>query len=109
MAIPQKSATATGKVRLGNVSGRNIGRWAIQVSGTFTATYNFVGFLSAPGLTASNDVDVAYTTPTSATLTVTDLTAGGVFYVVADGLDIAVNVEAYTNGTILIDAIPLDG
>lgn len=104
----RKTITATGKTILGDIGHGSVGRFAVQISGGATYSLTFVGHVVSDDLTATNDATIGYTTPSSSTLSTTAITSDGVYYPIADGMLVSINVASIT-GTITIDYVALDG
>ncbi len=105
--------------RLGDTGGspKIVGRWIVQLSGTWVGTVLFEGIVrdtadgANPLTLASNKYaltfqDVALTTQTAGA---TGTTANGIFSVVADGMNVQLRCSAYTSGTIVWNAVPVAG
>lgn len=111
MALAQATLAASGTITLGNVSHRNIGSWAIHVSGTWAGSVLPKGKLALAGLLTADRVNLGYRTAVSTTMVdpgTTAITANGVYYIPADGMAVELDWTR-VSGTIVVDAVPLDG
>ena len=126
MATKNGSITATGATRLGTQAMGSVGRWIVQLSGTWAATIKFEGIVeqvAAPaggangdaqgsGLTlASNATGIATTNITTQAVVsgATGVTANGLYWVDGSGMDVQIDCTAFTSGTIVWDAREVRG
>lgn len=108
--MPRKSFAATGTTDLTNDSQSNVGTVAVQITGTWAGSLTFTGrVIPNRGLTTSDNVTLGYTTPASASVVTTAITANGIFWVRADGLMVSINLGTLSSGTPVVDYQPLNG
>lgn len=111
MALTQQSLAATGTITLGNVSHRNIGSWAIHVTGTWVGSLVPKGKLFGAELLTADRANLGYRSMVSSSLVdpgTTAITANGIYIIPADGVFVELDWTR-TSGTLVVDAIPLDG
>ena len=110
MAMPQKTLAATGTHFLGDAAHDTIGSIQVQLSGTWEGEVTFTGWIPGSSLTSSDAQAIAYKPMKTGTLTdgATAITANGIYIVPVDGLVALLNWTR-TSGSLVIDAIPLDG
>lgn len=110
MAIPQKTLAATGSHVLGDTGPDTIGSWQVQVTGTWTGSFVFTGWIPGSTLTSSDKAAIAYKPMKTGTVTdgATTITANGIYIVPADGLMVSLDWTR-SSGSIVIDAVPIDG
>lgn len=109
MAYPsqQYKITATGTQKLDAGDPARVSRVVVQVSGTFSGwSATFTGDLLG---TSGVGTTLGYTTPSSSTPSTTAITAGGLYYVITDGVLPTLNTSALTSGTVVVDVLPLIG
>lgn len=107
------TATATGAnaVRICGGQSKNIQTVAVQISGTLTTvSILFKGRMTADGNLTNSDLQtMGYTTPANGTVAATAITAAGIFWVRADGMDIYADCTITAGGPVNFDVIPLNG
>ena len=102
------SITGTGQFDISDVVKGTVGRLAVQISGSATYSLTFEGRVNTGNLTASDNVTISYTTPSSSTLAATAITSNGIYYPIGDGLVVGGNLSA-NNGTVVLDVLALLG
>lgn len=113
MAIAQQTLAASGTITLGNVSHRNIGSWVIHVTGTWTGSLVPKGklALTPTPLVTGDRANLGYRAMTTTTLTdpgSSAITANGLYVIPADGVSVELDWTR-SSGSIVVDAVPLDG
>lgn len=114
--------TATNSVTLGNSAEDSVSSWVIQVTGTIgTGVISVQGFVGGPvtpmkghattALSSSDAVDVAYYVGTTGALTsgATDISALGIYRIIADGMFIHLAYTAGGGSDLVVHATPVRG
>lgn len=106
LTVNAQTIAANGtKITLGGADDRVVSRYAIQITGTFTATIQF-----EVSLDGGTTYVAALATPVGSTTAATTTTAAGAFLMDVSGFPLArLNCTAYTSGTATVYAQPVLG
>ena len=111
MSTYSKTVTATAVISLGNANNELIGSFVVELS-TLSGTVSIVpqGRIHGSGIASAQYGNLAYTVGSTGVLTAasTPITAAGIYFIRADGMDVFLNATL-TTASVRIDAQALNG